>query len=109
MRGRRSGKFDVVLAKEVLGVGLTKRRCRSYTARDLEEHYVFCGHRMSARESKVVFGTISRKYERNPTINVVEKERRLRYLQRRREWETQGMYPGDGQPLMEKFVLSVRH
>lgn len=94
--------------KEVFDTGLTQWRCRLYTARDLEEHYVLCGHRMSAQESSRVLDLIRRKYEHNPTISVAEKEKRLRYVQRRREWETQGMYPDVGQPLMEKFVLSGR-
>jgi hypothetical protein len=93
--------------KEVLEKVLTE--CRSYTARDLEEHYVLCGHRMLGQESKRVLDMIGLKYEHNPTINADDKGRRLRYVQKRREWDTQGMYPDVGQPLMEKFVLSVRH
>jgi hypothetical protein len=77
---------------------------RLYTARDLEFHYVRCGHRMSAEESRKVFGKIDGKYERNPMKGVAEKKRRLRCAQQRRQWETRGMYPEAGQVLMERFV-----
>jgi hypothetical protein len=93
------------MVKEVLDTGLTEWRCRSYTAKELEGHYVFCGHRMSAKESKRVLDMMSQKYERNPTISTVDKEKRLGCARRRRHWETRGMYPDAGQPLMEKYVL----
>jgi hypothetical protein len=81
---------------------------RSFTARDLEEHYVRCGHRMSARESGKVLDRVAGKYERNPTKGAVEKATRLRCAQKRREWETRGMYPEAGQPLMDKYVAPWR-
>jgi hypothetical protein len=87
------------------GFRLTSRWCRSYTARDLEEHYVRCGHRMSAAESKRVLAMVAAKYERNPTKGVAEKVVRLRCARKRREWETRGMYPEAGQPLMDGFVV----
>lgn len=69
---------------------------------------------MSAKESKKVFDMIGRKYEHNPTVSAVDKEKRLRYAQKRRDWETRRLYPDVGQPLMEKYVLrlakvDVRH
>jgi hypothetical protein len=51
-----------------------------------------------------VLDMIGQKYEHNPTITTVDKDKRLRYAQRRRHWETRGMYPDAGQPLMEKYV-----
>ena len=77
---------------------------KSYTARDLEDHYVRCGHRMSAKESQKVLRLMVGKYERNPTKGMLEGKRRSRYVQRRRNWETGGLYPEVGQPLMEAFV-----
>jgi hypothetical protein len=96
------------MVKEVLDTGLTEWRCRSYTARDLEDHYVLCGHRMLAKESKKVLDMMNQKYERNPTMSTADKEKRLRYAQRRRDWETRGMYPDAGQSLMEKYVSVCR-
>jgi hypothetical protein len=59
---------------------------------------------MLAKESKKVLEIVRRKYERNPTMSVVDTEKRLRYTKKRRNWETRGMYPDAGQPLMEKYV-----
>ena len=81
---------------------------RSYTARELESHYVRCGHRMSAKESGRVFDRINGKYERNPMKGAAEKERRMRCAQKQRDWETRGMYPEVGQVLMERYVGRVR-
>jgi hypothetical protein len=63
---------------------------------------------MLAKESKKVLEMVGQKYERNPTISEVEKEKRLRCAQKRRHWETRGMYPDAGQPLMEKYVSLCR-
>lgn len=81
---------------------------RSYTARDLECHYIRCGHRMSAEESGRVLGRVDGKYERNPMVGVAEKKRRIRCAQKRRDWETRGMYPEAGQLLMEEYVRRAR-
>lgn len=83
---------------------LTGRWRRSYTARDLELHYIRCGHRMSAKESGNVLRKAEGKYERNPMVGAAEKKRRLCCTAKRREWETRGMYPETGQALMEKYV-----
>ncbi len=77
-----------------------------YTAKELESHYVLCGHRMLGEESRRVFGMISGKYERNPTIKPAEKEKRLQCLQRRRDWETRRLYPDVGQPLVDGYLES---
>lgn len=93
-----------MLNGEVGGVVLTGRRRRSYTARDLELHYSRCGHRMSAKESGFVLRKVEGKYERNPMVGAAEKKRRLQFAEKRRDWETGGMYPEKGQALMEKYV-----
>jgi len=80
-------------------------RCRAYTAKDLSEHYVKCGYRMSAKESRKIFDMVSRKYEHNKMVQTKEAQKRLVWLKRRREWETRGLYPESGQPLMERYVL----
>ena len=51
---------------------------------------------------------IGGKYERNPMVGVAEKKRRLRCAQKRRDWETGGMYPEAGQLLMELYVRRAR-
>ena len=89
-------------------VSLICRARRSYTARDLESHYVRCGHRISAEESGRVLGRIDAKYERNPMVGGVERRRRLQCIRKRRHWETRGMYPETGQLLMEQYVRRAR-
>lgn len=86
--------------------GLT--RCRGYTAKDLSEHYVRCGHRMSAKESRKVFDIVSGKYEHNKMVQTKVAQKKLEWLQRRREWETRGLYRESGQPLMERYIVEGR-
>jgi len=81
---------------------------RSYTVTDLSEHYVRCGHRMTAEESERVLELVSGKYSRNPQVEVKEAEKKLAWLKKRREWATGGLYPENGQPLMEKFITKWR-
>jgi succinate dehydrogenase/fumarate reductase flavoprotein subunit len=79
-----------------------------YTVKDLAEHYVRCGHRMSGEESERVLDMVSGKYSRNPQVSVKEAEKRLAFLKRRRDWENGGLYPESRQPLMEKYVAVWR-
>ena len=78
--------------------------CRLYTARDLENHFVRCAHRMTAAESSRVLSKFGGKLERNPMIALPERLRRMAHVQKRREWETRGFYPEEGQPLMDGYV-----
>jgi ribosomal protein L24E len=62
---------------------------------------------MSAEESERVLKVVSGKYERNPLIGN-SAPKKLLWTKRRRDWETRGLYPESGQPLMESFVAPWR-
>ena len=110
---RRQGGVDSVVdwsEKYVYAEGrgsekaLTGRWRRSYTARDLELHYIRCGHRMSAKESGNVLRKAEGKYERNPVVGAAEKKRRLcRTSETTRVGDARDV-PETGQALMEKYV-----
>lgn len=91
------------------GRGVVLTRCSAYTAKDLSEHYVQCGHRMSAKESTKIFDMVSRRYEHNKMVQTKEAQRRLGWLKRRREWATRGLYREVGQALMQRYVAECRH
>jgi hypothetical protein len=92
----------------VKAAGAVLTVCRSYTVKDLSEHYVKCGHRMSAEESEKVMEIVSGKYSRNPQMETKEALKKLAWLKKRRDWATNGLYPESRQPLMEKFVAQWR-
>ena len=79
-------------------------RDRSYTAREMESHFVRCGHRLSAGESRKALLKVRGKYERNPMIRPAEMERRLGHVEKRRDWETRKLFPEEGQCLMDGYL-----
>jgi hypothetical protein len=63
---------------------------------------------MSAEESERVLQVVSGKYERNPLMGSDAMLKKLLWTKRRRDWETRGLCPESGQPLMDSFVAPWR-
>lgn len=81
---------------------------RSFTAKDLEEHYVWCGHRFSGEESSRVLVALEGKFGRNPMKTAADGAARVQLVQRKRQWTTRGMYRERGQRLMERYCGNPR-
>jgi hypothetical protein len=63
---------------------------------------------MSAEESESVLKVVSGKYERNPLMDNDAILKKLVWTKKRRDWETRGLCPESGQPLIERFVAPWR-
>ncbi len=81
---------------------------RSFTAKDLEEHYVLCGHRLSGEESSRLLEALEGKFARNPMKTAADGAVRVQLVQRKRQWTTRGMYRERGQRLIERYCGKER-